>query len=50
MVPMRVSAESEQLGLDRSQHDELYGVGMLTEEGANELAEYHEEHNNFIDK
>ena len=25
MIPMRVSPESESLGLDASQHDEVYG-------------------------
>lgn len=40
MVPMRVSPENELEGLDRSQHDELYGLAMLTEE--HELAEHHQ--------
>ena len=35
---MRVSEKSEVIGLDKSQHNEVYGVGMLTEE--RELAEY----------
>ncbi|MBP1614039.1 MAG: ammonia channel protein [Bacteroidetes bacterium] len=40
MIPMRVSAESEQIGLDISQHDEHYGmVGF----GERELAEYLED-------
>ena len=38
MIPMRVSEKSEVIGLDKSQHNEVYGVGMLTEE--RELAEY----------
>ena len=37
-IPMRVSEKSEAIGLDKSQHDELYGVEMLTE--GRELAEY----------
>ena len=40
LIPMRVSEKSEKLGLDKSQHDEIYGVGMLTEE--RELEEYFE--------
>ena len=36
MIPMRVSEESEQIGLDLSQHDESYGAT----EGERELAEY----------
>lgn len=39
MIPMRVSAESEQIGLDISQHDEHYGM----ESGERELAEYLED-------
>ena len=39
MIPMRVSAESEQIGLDISQHDEQYGIGS----GERELAEYLED-------
>ena len=35
MIPMRVSPESERIGLDRSQHDEEYGVEI-----DRELAEY----------
>ncbi len=36
MIPMRVSEDSEKIGLDRSQHDEHYGR-------LRELAEYYEE-------
>ncbi len=36
MIPMRVSEESEKIGLDRSQHDEHYGR-------LRELAEYYED-------
>lgn len=35
MIPMRVSASSERIGLDRSEHDEEYGVEI-----DRELAEY----------
>lgn len=38
MIPMRVSAKSEHLGLDLSQHDESYGAHW----GERELAEYFE--------
>ncbi|WP_321480917.1 ammonium transporter [uncultured Bacteroides sp.] len=38
MIPMRVSAESEQIGLDISQHDEQYGLVAPERE----LAEYQE--------
>lgn len=38
MIPMRVSAKSERIGLDLSQHDEKYGV-LFSER---ELAEYAE--------
>lgn len=31
MIPMRVSAHSEEIGLDRSQHDEEYGNEAVTE-------------------
>lgn len=31
MIPMRVSRHSEQIGLDRSQHDEQYGSEVSTE-------------------
>ena len=31
MIPMRVSRHSEQIGLDRSQHDEEYGSEVSTE-------------------
>ena len=31
MVRMRVSAKSERIGLDKSQHDEEYGVEAHTE-------------------
>lgn len=30
MIPMRVSPESEALGLDASQHDEVYGPESST--------------------
>ena len=40
LIPIRVSEKSEVIGLDKSQHDEIYGVGMLTEE--RELVEYSE--------
>ncbi len=40
MIPMRVSAESEAIGLDLSQHDEHYG---FADTGERELAEYEEE-------
>nr|WP_320059375.1 ammonium transporter [uncultured Bacteroides sp.] len=40
MIPMRVSAESEQIGLDISQHDEHYGMAGF---GERELAEYLED-------
>ncbi len=39
MIPMRVSEESEKIGLDLSQHDEHYGI----ETGKRELAEYFEQ-------
>lgn len=38
MIPLRVSAKSEAVGLDISQHDESYG---FADEGERELAEYH---------
>jgi Amt family ammonium transporter len=37
MIPMRVSAESERIGLDISQHDEHYG---FAHSGEREIAEY----------
>ncbi len=37
MIPMRVSSESERIGLDLSQHDEHYGFAHI---GERELAEY----------
>lgn len=40
MIPMRVSPESERIGLDRSQHDEEYGVEI-----DRELAEYYDTQN-----
>ena len=40
MIPLRVSARSEAIGLDLSQHDESYGYA---DEGERELAEYHAE-------
>ncbi len=40
MIPMRVSAKSENIGLDISQHDERYG---FADAGERELAEYQEE-------
>jgi len=39
MIPMRVSTESEKVGLDYSQHDEHYGLAHI---GERELAEYEE--------
>ncbi len=39
LIPMRVSAYSESVGLDFSQHDEHYGLARITER---ELAEYEE--------
>ncbi|WP_277821312.1 hypothetical protein [Palleniella muris] len=39
LVPMRVSLESERVGLDLSQHDEHYGLAHIDER---ELAEYEE--------
>ncbi len=36
MIPLRVSEKSEHMGLDLSQHDELYATGV----GERELAEY----------
>lgn len=39
MIPMRVSARSERIGLDRSEHDEEYGVEI-----DRELAEYSSSH------
>ena len=39
MIPMRVSASSERIGLDRSEHDEAYGVEI-----DRELAEYSSSH------
>ncbi len=37
MIPMRVSSESERIGLDLSQHDEHYGFAHV---GEREIAEY----------
>lgn len=37
MIPMRVSVESERIGLDLSQHDEHYGFAHV---GEREIAEY----------
>lgn len=37
MIPMRVSAKSEAIGLDLSQHDESYNFADF---GERELAEY----------
>ncbi len=37
MIPMRVSSESERIGLDISQHDEHYGFAHV---GEREIAEY----------
>lgn len=42
MIPMRVSAKSEDVGLDISQHDECYG---FADAGERELAEYQEDKN-----
>lgn len=39
LIPMRVSAFSEKVGLDFSQHDEHYGLAHI---GERELAEYEE--------
>ncbi len=39
MIPMRVSQESEAVGLDFSQHDEHYGLAHV---GEREIAEYEE--------
>lgn len=39
LIPMRVSLESERVGLDLSQHDEHYGLAHI---GERELAEYEE--------
>ncbi|MBR3541401.1 MAG: ammonium transporter, partial [Bacteroidales bacterium] len=39
LIPMRVSAYSEKVGLDFSQHDEHYGLAQI---GERELAEYEE--------
>ena len=39
LIPMRVSAYSEKVGLDFSQHDEHYGLAHI---GERELAEYEE--------
>lgn len=39
MIPMRVSSQSEEIGLDLSQHDEHYGLAHV---GERELAEYEE--------
>jgi len=39
MIPMRVSVQSERVGLDLSQHDEHYGLAHI---GERELAEYEE--------
>jgi len=39
VIPMRVSVESERVGLDISQHDERYGLAHV---GDRELAEYEE--------
>ncbi len=41
MIPMRVSVESEKVGLDLSQHDEHYGLAHI---GERELAEYEHHH------
>ena len=46
MIPMRVSLESERVGLDFSQHDEHYGFAHI---GEREIAEY-EEHIREKDK
>ena len=39
VIPMRVSVESEKVGLDYSQHDEHYGLAHI---GEREIAEYEE--------
>lgn len=47
MIPMRVSAQSEKVGLDFSQHDEHYGLAHI---GERELAEYEEHIKEKYDK
>lgn len=47
MIPMRVSAQSERVGLDFSQHDEHYGLAHI---GERELAEYEEHIKEKYDK
>ena len=44
---MRVSAQSEKVGLDFSQHDEHYGLAHI---GERELAEYEEHIKEKYDK
>jgi Amt family ammonium transporter len=39
MIPMRVSRHSEEIGLDRSQHDEEYGVETSTELAEDTISE-----------
>lgn len=39
LIPMRVSAQSERVGLDVSQHAEHYGLSHI---GEREIAEYEE--------
>jgi Amt family ammonium transporter len=34
MIPFRVSEENETIGLDKSQHDEIYGMGMFFDDEA----------------
>lgn len=44
-IPMRVSAKSEKIGLDISQHDEHYGLAHVAEREIAEYEEYeHEKH------
>ena len=42
-IPMRVSAKSERIGLDISQHDEHYGLAHVAEREIAEYAEYEQE-------
>ena len=42
-IPMRVSAKSERIGLDISQHDEHYGLAHVGEREIAEYAEYEQE-------
>ena len=42
-IPMRVSAKSEQIGLDISMHDEHYGLAQIEEREIAEYAEYEQD-------